>query len=106
MYLAAKMAPDRPIASLRLPGYHVRPFIMTSRDLTPQQASDLHQEIHRIAMYINRLANRMAELQFAPDDRLFQHVKNAERSLAVLSKETYAVRTQLHPRASKRSMGG
>ena len=36
---------------------------MHSRDLTPKQASDLHQEVHRITMYLNKLANRMAELQ-------------------------------------------
>ena len=53
---------------------------MTSRDLTPQQASDLHQEIHRITMYFNRLANRMAQLQFAKDDKLFRLVQDAERS--------------------------
>ncbi len=76
---------------------------MTSRDLTPQQASDLHQEIHRGTIYINQLANRMAQLQFANEDRLFQLVQAAEKSLVLLSNETYAVRTQLHPRASKRS---
>jgi thiamine biosynthesis lipoprotein ApbE len=78
---------------------------MSSRDLTPKQASDLHQEVHRMTMYINKLANRMAELQFAPDDKLFRLVQDAERSLAALSNETYAVRTQLHPRTSKRSSG-
>ena len=78
---------------------------MHSRDLTPKQASDLHQEVHRITMYFNKLANRMAELQFAPDDKLFRLMQDAERSLAALSKETYAVRTQLHPRVSKRSSG-
>ena len=78
---------------------------MHSRDLTPKQASDLHQEIHRIAVYLNQLANRMAQLKFAKDDKLFQPVQNAEKSLILLSNETFAVRTQLHPRASKRSLG-
>ena len=78
---------------------------MTSRDLTSQQASDLHREIHRIAMYLNRLARRMAHLQFATDDELFRLVQNAEKSLVLLSNETDAVRTQLHARASTRSMG-
>ena len=56
-------------------------------------------------MYINKLANRMAELQFEPNDRLFRLVQDAEWSLAALSNETYSVRTQLHPRTSKRSSG-
>ena len=79
---------------------------MFSNELTPKQASDLHKEIYRIATYLNRLADRMAQLQFAPDDRLFQLVQAAEKSFVLLSNETYAVRTRLQPRASKRSMGG
>ena len=79
---------------------------VTSHDLTPQQASDLHQEIHRITMYLNQLANQMAQLKFANDGKLFQLVQSAERSLVLLSNETFAVRTQLHPRANKRSLGG
>ena len=54
---------------------------MFSNDLTPKQASDLHQEIHRIAVYLNKLADRMAELQFAPEDQLLQLVQAAERSM-------------------------
>ena len=79
---------------------------MFSNDLTPKQASDLHQEIHRIAVYLNKLADRMAELQFAPEDQLLQLVQAAERSMARLAKETFEVRTRLHPHRSKRSMYG
>jgi hypothetical protein len=56
-----------------------------------------------MAMYINQLATRMAQLQFPNDDKLFQLVQNAEKALVLLSNETYAIRTQLHPRVSKRS---
>ena len=59
---------------------------MTSCDLTPQQTSDLYREIHRIAMYLKRLARRMAHLQFATVDALFRLVQNAEKSLVPLFK--------------------
>lgn len=76
---------------------------MTGKDLTPKQAQELHTEIHRISMYLQKLTSRMVELQFQKNDALFLLVQHAETSLVLLSSETHALRRQLHPRSSKRS---
>jgi hypothetical protein len=50
---------------------------MDSRDLTPEQLSQVFARLAPIAHYLARLKARMIEQQFPPDDELFKLVEKA-----------------------------
>jgi hypothetical protein len=53
---------------------------MRSNDLTKEQAQDIKDKIGPMLAYLNRLAKRMNQRRFPPDDRLMQAVGKAAQA--------------------------
>jgi hypothetical protein len=73
-----------------MPAPSSKAFRMDSRDITASQASEIYTRLRDASNYLAALERRMAERQFAADDRRYLEVRAARYSLQVLCQDCTA----------------